>query len=116
MKHVLLALVVAAGCGALVMWLWNWLIPAIAGWETVNFWQALGILALARILFGGFGRHGMTDQMDHMHSHYHSHLHRKWQKMTPEEREAFIRKRRQSLFRGRDFCGERDGAPEQRDE
>ncbi len=44
-----------------VMNLWNWLVPAIFGLQSVNFWQALGLLLLSRILFGGFrgspGRH-----------------------------------------------------------
>jgi len=34
-----------------VMNLWNWLVPAIFGWQSVNFWQALGLLLLSRILF-----------------------------------------------------------------
>lgn len=49
------------GGGALVMWLWNWLLPPLAGLSEVNFWQALGLLALCRLLFGGFhgrGRRG----------------------------------------------------------
>jgi len=48
---------IAAG-GALVQQLWNWLLPAIFGVREVTFWQALGLLALCRILFGGFGRGG----------------------------------------------------------
>jgi hypothetical protein len=41
--------------GFIVMQLWNWLLPAIFGWKAVTFWQALGLLALCRILFGGLG-------------------------------------------------------------
>jgi hypothetical protein len=37
------------------MHLWNWLLPPLFGWRQITFWQALGILALCRILFGGFG-------------------------------------------------------------
>jgi hypothetical protein len=44
--------------GALVMLLWNWLAPALFGLRLINFWQALGLLALCRILFGGFGLGG----------------------------------------------------------
>ena len=44
--------------GELVMRLWNWLLPPLFGWHQINFWQAIGLLALCRILFGGFGRHG----------------------------------------------------------
>jgi hypothetical protein len=41
--------------GIVVLQLWNWLLPALFGVPEVSFWQALGILALCRILFGGFG-------------------------------------------------------------
>ena len=34
--------------------LWNWLMPAMFGLQTVTFWQALGLLVLSKILFGGF--------------------------------------------------------------
>ena len=44
--------------GELVMHLWNWLLPPLFGWRQITFWQALGLLALCRILFGGLGRHG----------------------------------------------------------
>ena len=44
--------------GELVLQLWNWLLPPLFGWRQITFWQALGLLALCRILFGGFGGHG----------------------------------------------------------
>ena len=44
--------------GEVVRLLWNWLPPPLFGWPQITFWQAIGILALCRILFGGFGRHG----------------------------------------------------------
>ena len=44
--------------GGVVLQLWNWLLPSLFGWRQITFWQALGILALCRILFGGLGRHG----------------------------------------------------------
>jgi hypothetical protein len=59
--------------GEIVMQLWNWLLPPIFGLREVTFWQALGILALCRILFGGFGG-----------PHF-----RRTSHMTPEEREHF---------------------------
>ena len=40
--------------GWAVMSLWNWLMPGLFGLPVVTFWQALGLLALSRILFGGF--------------------------------------------------------------
>src|SRR5207247_7884751 len=44
--------------GEIVLQLWNWLLPQLFGWRPITFWQALGILLLCRILFGGFARHG----------------------------------------------------------
>jgi hypothetical protein len=42
--------------GAVVMALWNWLMPPIFGLHPIGFAQAVGMLVLARILFGGRGR------------------------------------------------------------
>src|SRR2546429_4161185 len=44
--------------GELVMHLWNWLLPPLFGWRLITFWQALGLLLLCRILFGGWGGSG----------------------------------------------------------
>jgi len=44
--------------GEIVKALWNSLLPPLFGWPQVTFWQALGLLVLCRILFGGMGRHG----------------------------------------------------------
>ena len=65
-----------------VMNLWNWLVPQVIGWHTINFWQALGLLVLSKILFGGFrgGPRGM---------HWRHRMMERWQQMTPEEREKF---------------------------
>ena len=40
---------------ALVMVLWNAIIPGITGWKEINYWQAAGLLILGRILSGRFG-------------------------------------------------------------
>ncbi len=40
--------------GYFVMLLWNWLMPMIFGLTTLTFWQAAGIVLLARLIFGGF--------------------------------------------------------------
>ena len=41
--------------GYVVMLLWNWLMPAIFGLGIITFWQAVGVVILAKLLFGGFG-------------------------------------------------------------
>jgi hypothetical protein len=80
---------------AIVMALWNWLLPAIFGLHPITFWQALGILVLCRILFGRWGRHGGGWGM---RRRIRERWGGRWQRMTPEERERF----RQEM-RGR--CG-----------
>ncbi|MDR0865348.1 MAG: hypothetical protein LBO74_10530 [Candidatus Symbiothrix sp.] len=103
-KHVFIGLVIIAGFSAAVMLLWNFVVPSIFGLTTINFWQALVLLALARILFGGLGgkfRGGARG--DDMHAHFHSHINpirEKWEKMTPEERKEFINKRHEFSRRG----------------
>jgi|GEM_PF-166411 len=47
--------------GFVVMWLWNWLMPMLFGLKQVTYWQAVGIFALAKILFGGIGGGGSSD-------------------------------------------------------
>lgn len=45
----------AALFGFIIMSLWNWLMPDIFGLTTLTYWQAVGVFALAKILFGGGG-------------------------------------------------------------
>src|SRR6267378_2020779 len=70
--------------GELVMHLWNWLAPALFGLRIITFWQALGLLALCRILFGGFGLGGGGHRNNLRHR-----MAERWGKMTPEEREKY---------------------------
>jgi hypothetical protein len=56
----LIVFVVIAGFSAAAMFFWNAFVPGIFGLPRVNYWQAAGILVLARILFGGIGRNQST--------------------------------------------------------
>jgi hypothetical protein len=67
--------------GVVVRSLWNWLLPPLFGWYPITFWQALGLLALCRILFGGLGLHGSS------RSRLRQRMAERWEAMTPEERE-----------------------------
>ena len=89
-------LAVAAGFSAVVMLLWNWLMPSLFGLVTISFWQALGILVFCRLLFGSFG--GKHKMMHGMHNKYH--IHEKWMKMTPEQRQEFVNRRREHFGKG----------------
>ena len=85
-RAIFIPIAIAAGVfifGSAVMYLWNAILPAVLGISTITFWQALGILVLSKILFGGFrGGHG------HPRFHGHSHeMREKWMHLNPEERE-----------------------------
>jgi hypothetical protein len=49
------AVIIAFLFGYFVMLLWNWLLPPLFHAGTINYWQAIGIVILAKILFGGTG-------------------------------------------------------------
>jgi hypothetical protein len=94
--------------GEIVKSLWNWLVPPLFGLPLISFWQALALLVLCRILFGGFGMGGGGRQ-----SHYRGSMAdrmadrfaERWQNMSPEERERFRQ-------RVRERCGFDPGASE----
>ena len=46
--------------GEIVKQLWNWLMPSIFGLRRLTFWEAAGMLALCRILFGGVSGRGFS--------------------------------------------------------
>ncbi len=69
--------------GYVVMTLWNAVLPAATGLHAISFVQALALLVLSRILFGGlrgWGRRG---------GHWRGRMRARWQQLSPEERERF---------------------------
>ncbi len=83
-KIALFAIIACVAFGFIVKSLWNVLVPPIFGWHTINFWQALGLLLLSKILFGGFHRHAGGG-----HNHWRRRMKERWENMTPEERDRF---------------------------
>lgn len=81
------AIIFVSGFGWAVHQLWNLLMPEIFGLPQISFWQAVGLLSLSWLLFGGwrgmpgrrFGGRGLRGR---------------WEKLTPEEREVFARRMR----------------------
>lgn len=69
--------------GEIVRLLWNWLLPPLFGLRQITFWQAVGLLALCRILFGGLSLHSSA------RSNVRRRIRERWHHMTPEERERF---------------------------
>jgi hypothetical protein len=81
----LFILAIVALVTLVVYGLWNGVLVGVLGVKAVTYWQAMGILVLAKILFGGFpgrrgghcgpfGHHRMTEE--------------RWASLTPEQREA----------------------------
>jgi hypothetical protein len=63
-----------------VMLLWNSLVPELFRGPALQYWQALGLLLLSRILFGGLRGRGWP-------GHWRQRMWReRWENMTPEER------------------------------
>jgi hypothetical protein len=91
--------------GEVVKLLWNWLAPELLGLSQITFWQALGLLVLCRILFGGFGlsNGGASRRSGRMMEarigdRIRERIEERWEEMSPEERERF-----------RQRCGDRGG-------
>lgn len=89
--------------GEVVKWLWNWLLPPLFGWREITFWQALGLLALCRILFGGHGLHGSnrSNVRRRVGERIEQRIGERTAHMTPEEREAYRQKMRERWGFGR---------------
>ena len=84
--------------GEIVMQLWNWLLPPLFKLPAITFWEALGILVLSRILFGGFGFHGgghRSNLRRRMDDRMADRMADRWHGMTPEERERFRQRMRE---------------------
>ena len=71
-----------------VMSLWNNILPEVLGVKTITFWQAMGILVLSKILFGGFGGKGGGGRKRGK-QHWKNNIREKWEQMSPEQREQF---------------------------
>jgi hypothetical protein len=54
---VAVACVFGLAFGWLVRYLWNWLMPGLFGLKMITYWQAFGIIILARLIVGGIGGH-----------------------------------------------------------
>ncbi len=77
--------IVFAGLVWAVSALWNGLMPEIFGLRTITYWQALGLMVLSWILFGGLRgcRSGRGS--------WRYDMRRRWERMTPAERQEFVK-------------------------
>ncbi len=87
------------GFGYITMHLWNFVIPGLTGWHTLDWCHAIGLLVLSKILFGGFGRgrrgcgcgYGPRGKWGR-HGMWKKRWEEKLAKMSPEEKEKFMQK------------------------
>lgn len=70
--------------GWIVMLLWNTILVPVVGVGLLSFWQAVGLLALTRILFGSMGGGGWKKR-----GGYSPGFRNKWMNMTDEEKQKF---------------------------
>lgn len=70
----LFAVVFALVFAVLVEFIWNTIMPAIFNLKSITFWQAFGMVVLAKLIFGGFGHH-IHDRWKKDRSDY---WHKKW--------------------------------------
>jgi len=86
LKMVVIAIVALTVLGFVTMALWNWLMPVLFGLKTIGFLQALGLVILSKILFGGFRGHGGPFGGRRQ---WFQRMEERWKEMTPEERQKF---------------------------
>ncbi|MFL9481417.1 hypothetical protein ACI6Q2_01485 [Chitinophagaceae bacterium LWZ2-11] len=84
-KIVMMVIVAIVVLGTVVMFLWNNILVSVLGIKAISFVQALGILVLSKILFGGFNK-GFGGRRHH---EWKNGMKEKWQNMSDEERVKF---------------------------
>ena len=83
-RFVAFAVLAVTVASALVMTLWNWVMPATFGLPVLTLGRAFALLVLSRLLLGGFsGRMGRP-------VHWRHRMRERWEQMSPEERERFM--------------------------
>jgi len=87
LKVILFAGVAILAFGTIVMGLWNALVPELFNGPVLSFWQAIGLLILAHLLFRGAGGFGRGHRW--RGGGWHRKFEEKLAAMTPEEREKF---------------------------
>lgn len=91
----LAVLLFAAGfmtLSGLVMLLWNELMPALLNVPPVNYWQAMGLFTLSRLLFGGIRLGGWHTYGKHTQAaspEAKGRFNERWKTLSEQERQQF---------------------------
>ncbi|WP_174842723.1 hypothetical protein [Spirosoma rhododendri] len=89
LRFVLFTTLFVGVMGFAVMSLWNLTLPLLVrGVSAITFWQAIALLVLSRLLFGGFrGPWNRTDFGTFKRDQWKGRMAEHWQKLTPEQRD-----------------------------
>ncbi|MEO8146516.1 MAG: hypothetical protein ABI723_02710 [Bacteroidia bacterium] len=87
-KIIAMVILFGAIMGWVVMSLWNWLMPYLFAAKLITYWQALGILILCKILFGGI-KSGWRGRYGHYQGDWKQKMESRMAGMSEEERENF---------------------------
>ena len=91
--------------GVATMWLWNSMMPELFKLPLLSFSQAVGLLVLSRVLFGGFGI--LKDMGHFMARKERQAIIENWHSLSPEQRALYVERIRS---RHGDFpCSPHDG-------
>lgn len=112
-KILLIVILAGALMSFAVMMLWNWLMPVVFNARVISFWEALGILALTKLLFG-FNRGWGGKHWGHGHYYGKEKMEERLKNMSPEERESFRNewKQRCGMWKHGNWYGEKKEAAE----
>ncbi len=103
-KFIVFGIVALGLMGLVTQTLWNWLVPELFSGPVLSFWQALGLLALSKILFWSFGRGG--GHWKRQGRYWGPYWAEKMKTMSPEERERLKQKMWEK------WCSPRSSQPE----
>lgn len=87
-KVLVMVAVAVVAFGWVTMQLWNYVVPGVFGGKAITFGQAVALLVLSKILFGGFGRRG-GGRPGWARRGWGPGMAGRWEAMSPEERERF---------------------------
>ena len=112
LKVLLFGLLFVALASYVTMRLWNWLLPELFRLPLISIWQALGLLVLSRILFGGWGGRGGRARWARKRQQWKQHMASRLDCLSPEEKEKF-RQKMEGACNGPAWMRRRTAEPDQ---
>ena len=107
LKGLVFFVVIVGLIGLVVMLLWNWLVPDLFHGPVINFWQALGLFALSKILFHSFSKN------HDKHERWKPFMKSRWDNMSDEHKERFKQKMKEKWCSWGDNASTQSNAPKE---